>query len=63
MAVYINEHEKYKVKKVPIKRGCSNERCFCTGKYEEIVDWRDADINNIFIIDYIEPIEIKEEVK
>ncbi len=27
--------------KVPIKRGCSNKECFCTGKCNEIIGWRD----------------------
>ena len=27
--------------KVPIKRGCPNKECFCTGKCNEIIGWRD----------------------
>ena len=27
--------------KVPIKRGCRNKECFCTGKCNEIIGWRD----------------------
>ena len=27
--------------KVPIKRGCLNKECFCTGKCNEIIGWRD----------------------
>jgi hypothetical protein len=27
--------------KVPIKRGCLNKQCFCTGKCNEIIGWRD----------------------
>jgi hypothetical protein len=27
--------------KVPIKRGCPNKQCFCTGKCNEIIGWRD----------------------
>lgn len=27
--------------KVPIKRGCKNKQCFCTGKCQEIIAWRD----------------------
>ena len=27
--------------KLPIKRGCSNMECFCTGKCNEIIGWRD----------------------
>jgi hypothetical protein len=27
--------------KVPIKRGCPNNQCFCTGKCNEIIGWRD----------------------
>ncbi len=27
--------------KVPIKRGCHNEECFCTGKCNEIIGYRD----------------------
>ena len=27
--------------KVPIKRGCQNKQCFCTGKCNEIIGWRD----------------------
>ena len=26
--------------KVPIKRGCPNKECFCTGKCNEIIGWR-----------------------
>lgn len=26
---------------VPIRRGCPNAQCFCTGKCQEIVSWRD----------------------
>lgn len=28
-------------RKVPVKRGCPNKQCFCTGKCEEIVGYRD----------------------
>jgi hypothetical protein len=28
--------------KIPIKRGCSNRQCFCTGKCNEIIGYRDA---------------------
>lgn len=28
-------------KKVPIKRGCSNAQCFCTGACNEIIGYRD----------------------
>lgn len=24
----------------PIRRGCENEQCFCTGKCQEIIGWR-----------------------
>ena len=27
--------------KVPIKKGCPNAQCFCTGACQEIVGWRD----------------------
>jgi hypothetical protein len=27
--------------KVPIKRGCPNKECFCTGRCNEIIGWRD----------------------
>ena len=27
--------------KVPILRGCSNQQCFCTGKCNEIIGFRD----------------------
>lgn len=27
--------------KVPIKRGCPNKQCFCTGKCNEIIGYRD----------------------
>ena len=27
--------------KMPIKRGCQNKECFCTGKCNEIIGWRD----------------------
>lgn len=27
--------------KAPIKRGCPNGQCFCTGKCQEIIGWRD----------------------
>lgn len=27
--------------KVPIKRGCQNKECFCTGKCNEIIGYRD----------------------
>lgn len=27
--------------KVPIKRGCPNKECFCIGKCNEIIGWRD----------------------
>lgn len=26
---------------VPIRRGCANGNCFCTGKCHEIIGWRD----------------------
>lgn len=26
---------------IPIRRGCPNKQCFCTGKCEEIIAWRD----------------------
>ena len=25
--------------KVPIKRGCPNKQCFCTGKCQEVIGW------------------------
>ena len=31
--------------KILIKRGCSNKECFCTGKCEEIIGWRDKYLN------------------
>ena len=27
--------------KVSIKRGCPNKQCFCTGKCQEVIGWRD----------------------
>lgn len=27
--------------KVPIKRGCPNKECYCTGKCNEIIGYRD----------------------
>ena len=27
--------------RIPIKRGCKNEQCFCTGKCNDIIGWRD----------------------
>ena len=26
---------------VPIKKGCPNKQCFCTGACNEIIGWRD----------------------
>ena len=28
-------------RKVPIKRGCPNKECFCSGRCNEIIGWRD----------------------
>jgi hypothetical protein len=33
--------------KVPVRKGCKNEQCFCTGKCNEIIGWRDKLINEI----------------
>ena len=30
-----------KDKKAPVKRGCTNKFCFCTGKCNEIIGYRD----------------------
>lgn len=27
--------------KIPIKRGCPNKQCFCTGKCNEIIGYRE----------------------
>jgi len=27
--------------KVAIRKGCPNQQCFCTGKCQEIIGWRD----------------------
>ena len=27
--------------KVPITKGCKSDQCFCTGKCQEIIGWRD----------------------
>ena len=35
-----NIYDKNKTK-VPIKRGCRNEVCYCTGQCNEIIGWRD----------------------
>jgi len=28
-------------RKVAIRKGCPNQQCFCTGKCQEIIGWRD----------------------
>jgi hypothetical protein len=33
------------INKVAIKRGCQNQNCFCTGKCNEIIGWREKLIN------------------
>ena len=36
-----SEAERSKTNKVPVKRGCKNKVCFCSGKCNDIVGWRD----------------------
>ena len=36
-----SEKDVRKNTKVPIKKGCPNNQCFCTGKCNEIIGWRD----------------------
>lgn len=31
-----------KENKIPIKRGCNNAVCFCSGKCNEIIGWKDV---------------------
>jgi hypothetical protein len=31
--------------KIPIRRGCPNNECFCTGKCNEIISWRNRFFN------------------
>lgn len=35
-------------KQVPIRRGCPNGQCFCTGKCQEIVGWREKTMEEKF---------------
>lgn len=30
-----------KERRVPIKRGCPNKQCFCTGRCNEVIGYRD----------------------
>lgn len=41
---HLNEVAKQFENKVPIRRGCPNGQCFCTGKCQEIIGWRDKTI-------------------
>lgn len=44
----LNEvHEKMKTQ-VPIRKGCRNGQCFCTGACQEIVGWRDKTPDELF---------------
>lgn len=37
----LSEFIKLKENKEPIRRGCTNGTCFCTGKCQEIIGWRE----------------------
>ncbi len=37
----VDTAKKIHEKKVPIRKGCSNGQCHCTGAYNEIIGWRD----------------------
>lgn len=41
IAKTIEDFDKEIQNKVPIRQGCSNEKCFCTGDCQKIIGYRD----------------------
>ena len=39
--------------KISIKRGCQNNQCFCTGKCNEIIRYRDKLFNEMYPENFI----------